>query len=170
MRTQPIIRQAYSGELDASEQLVKEAYQEFRPLFPPDIWQAWLENLGTTIHSGEGILLVAEFEGNLEGAVKFFPDAAQAGLGRWPPGAASMRTLAVRPSSRNRGYGRLLVQECLRRARELGISTIYLYTGRFMQAARDLYEMMGFTRAPEFDQDPGPIAYRLDLQKDDGPG
>lgn len=170
MGTKLIIRQAYPGELDAIEDLVKEAYQEFRPLFPPDIWQAWLENLKTTIHSGEGILLVAEFDGNLEGAVKFFPDAAQAGLGRWPSGAASMRTLAVRPRSRKRGYGRLLVQECLRRARELGISTIYLYTGRFMQAARDLYERMGFTRAPEFDQDPGPIAYRLDLQKNDGPG
>ena len=170
MSTKPIIRQAYPGELNAVENLVKEAYQEFRPLFPPEIWQAWLKNLKTTIHSGEGILLVAEFDGNLEGAVKFFPDAAQAGLGRWPPGAASMRTLAVRPSSRKRGYGRLLVQECLRRARELGISTIYLYTGRFMQAARDLYERMGFSRAPEFDRDPGPIAYGLDLQKNGGQG
>jgi ribosomal protein S18 acetylase RimI-like enzyme len=166
MHTDPLIRQAYPGELDKVEHLVKEAYQEFRTLFPPDIWQRWLENLSKTIHSEEGILLVAESGENLEGAVKFYPDAAQAGLGHWPQGAASMRVLAVRPGSRNRGYGRLLVQECLNRAEELGLPTIYLYTGRFMQAARNLYEMMGFTRAPEFDQDPGPVAYRFDLQKD----
>ena len=32
-----------------------------------------------------------------------------------------------------------------------------------MAAARQLYEKLGFKRAPEFDRDPGPIAYRLDL-------
>jgi ribosomal protein S18 acetylase RimI-like enzyme len=165
MHTDLVIRQAYPEELDKAEHLVKEAYQEFRTLFPPDIWQRWLENLSKAIHSEEGILLVDESGKNLEGAVKFYPDAAQAGLGHWPQGAASMRILAVRPGSRNRGYGRLLVQECLNRAQELRLPTIYLYTGRFMQTARNLYEMMGFTRVPEFDQDPGPVAYRFDLQK-----
>jgi ribosomal protein S18 acetylase RimI-like enzyme len=55
------------------------------------------------------------------------------------------------------------VNECLRLARELGISVIYLYTGKFMHAARRLYERLGFVRAEELDGDPGPIAYRLDL-------
>jgi hypothetical protein len=32
-----------------------------------------------------------------------------------------------------------------------------------MQAARHIYESLGFKRAPEFDKDPGPIAYRLVL-------
>jgi ribosomal protein S18 acetylase RimI-like enzyme len=57
----------------------------------------------------------------------------------------------------------LLAKECVRRARELRVSTIYLYTGPFMAAARHIYEKLGFKRAPEFDKDPGPIAYRLDL-------
>ncbi|MEJ2070926.1 MAG: GNAT family N-acetyltransferase [Syntrophobacterales bacterium] len=165
----PIIRQAYLEELDEIEGLVKEAYQEFRPLFPPDIWETWIDNLSQTIHSEAGIQLVVEADGDLQGTVKFYPDAAQAGLGRWPLGSASMRGLAVRPGSRTRGYGRLLVAECLRRAQELGVSTIYLYTGRFMHAARQLYEMMGFVRAEEFDGDPGPIAYRLDLGEEPEP-
>lgn len=160
-----IIRQAFLKELDGIEGLVKEAYQEFRPLFPPDVWESWMDNLSKTIHSREGILLVLESDGNLQGTVKFYPDAAQAGLGHWPQGSASMRLLAVRPVSRTRGYGRLLVEECLRRAHEQGISTIYLYTGKFMHTARHLYELMGFTRAVEFDRDPGPIAYRYDLRK-----
>jgi GNAT superfamily N-acetyltransferase len=163
MPTDPTIRQAILKERGEIEALIKEAYQEFRPLFPPDIWERWLDNLSKAIHSKEGILLVAESGGTLEGTVKFYPDASQAGLGHWPPGSSSMRLLAVRPGSRTRGYGRLLVGECLRLARELGISRIYLYTGKFMDAARRLYEKMGFVRAVEFDRDPGPIAYRLDL-------
>jgi len=169
MPTAPIIRQAYLEELDELEGLVQEAYQEFRPLFPQDIWENWMANLSRAIHSEAGIQLVVEAEGGLQGTVKFYPDAAQAGLGHWPPGSASMRGLAVRPSSRTRGFGRLLVAECLRRARELGVPTIYLYTGRFMHAARHLYESMGFTRARDFDRDPGPIAYRLDLGHDSKP-
>ena len=165
MSRAPIIRPAYPEERDAVEQLVKEAYQEFRPLFTPDIWERWLDNLSRAIHSEEGILLVVESAGILQGAVKFYPDASQAGLGHWPPGSASMRVLAVRPGSRMRGYGWLLVTECLRLARELGVARIYLYTGVFMDAARRLYEKLGFVRAKEFDRDPGPIAYRLDLGK-----
>lgn len=163
MSPETIIRQAQPREWDEVEQLVKEAYQEFQPLFPPDIWERWLDNLSKAIHSEEGILLVAVSGGNLKGAVKFYPDASQALMGHWPPGSASMRVLAVRPGCRARGHGRLLVGECLRLARERGIARIYLYTGKFMDAARRLYEKMGFVRAVEFDRDPGPIAYRLDL-------
>lgn len=164
MSTDSIIRQAVPKEWDEIEKLVKEAYQEFRPLFSPDIWKRWMDNLSRAIHSEAGILLVIESGGSLEGTVKFYPDAAQAGLGHWPQGSASMRLLAVRPGSRTKGYGRLLVGECLRLARELGIPRMYLYTGKFMDAARQLYEKMGFVRAVEFDGDPGPIAYRLDLR------
>ncbi len=67
------------------------------------------------------------------------------------------------PASRGRGYGVRLTQACLDRARELGVPTVFLYTGTFMTAARHLYEKLGFQRALEFDRDPGPIAYRLDL-------
>jgi ribosomal protein S18 acetylase RimI-like enzyme len=165
MSREPIIRQAQPQEWDEIEQLVKEAYEEFRPLFTPDIWERWLDNLSRAIHSDEGMLLVLESGGDLEGTVKFYPDASQAGMGHWPPGSGSMRVLAVRPGSRTRGYGRLLVEECLRLARELGVPRIYLYTGVFMDAARRLYEKLGFVRAVEFDRDPGPIAYRLDLVK-----
>ena len=71
----------------------------------------------------------------------------------------------MRPEARGRGLGTRLTQECLRRARDLKIPTIYLYTGRFMLAAQQIYEKLGFQRAPEFDppEEPGPIAYRVDL-------
>jgi len=157
------IREARLEELDEVENLVKTAYREFQPLMPEAAWNRWMDNISETIQAPDGELLVVVDQGRIEGAVKFYPDAAQAHLGQWPARAASMRLLAVPPAHRGRGYGRLLTQACLRRARDLSKPTIFLYTGTFMAAARQLYEKLGFKRAPEFDRDPGPIAYRLDL-------
>ena len=157
------IREAGPEELDEVENLVKAAYREFQPLMPAAAWNGWMDNIRETIHSPDGVLLVAKDQGRIEGAVKFYPDAGQAHQGQWPAGAGLIRLLAVVPGSRGRGYGRLLTQACLKRARTLVIPTIFLYTGTFMAAARQLYEKLGFKRAPEFDRDPGPIAYRLDL-------
>ena len=157
------LREAGAEELDEVEDLVKTAYRDFQPLMPEAVWNRWMENISETIHSPDGVMLVADRQGRIEGAVKFYPDAAQAHQGQWPAGAGLIRLLAVSPASRGRGYGVRLTQACLKRARELKIPTIFLYTGTFMAAARHLYEKLGFKRAPEFDRDPGPIAYRLYL-------
>jgi ribosomal protein S18 acetylase RimI-like enzyme len=157
------IREAAAEELDEVENLVKTAYREFQPLMPAAAWNRWMDNISETIQSPDGVVLVAGDQGRIQGAVKFYPDAGQAHQGDWPAGAASIRLLAVAPAQRGQGYGRLLSQACIGRARELAIPTIFLYTGTFMAAARQLYEKLGFKRAREFDWDPGPIAYRLDL-------
>jgi len=157
------IREAGAEELETVENLVKTAYREFQPLMPEAAWNRWMDNISETLHAPEGMVLVMEHRGEIEGAVKFYPDAGQAHQGQWPAGAGLIRLLAVSPARRGRGSGRLLTQACLKRARELSIPTIFLYTGTFMAAARHLYEKLGFKRAPEFDRDPGPIAYRLDL-------
>jgi ribosomal protein S18 acetylase RimI-like enzyme len=158
-----LIRDAAPDELDAIERLVKTAYLEFQPLMPEFAWSKWLASIEAAIHSGAGMLVVAEQGGEIQGAVKFFPDASQAAQGQWPPGAALIRLLAVWPRTRGQGYGTLLTKECLRRARALKIPTVFLYTGTFMLVAQHIYEKLGFRRVPELDRDPGPIAYRLDL-------
>jgi ribosomal protein S18 acetylase RimI-like enzyme len=156
------IREARAKERREVEELVKNAYREFQPLMPAAAWNRWMENISETIQAPDGVLLVAEIQGKIEGAVKFYPDARQARQGQWPAGTASIRLLAVNPGSRGLGHGVRLTRECLHRARELKIPTIFLYTGTFMAAARHIYEKLGFKRAVEFDRDPGPIAYRLD--------
>ncbi len=158
-----LIREGCEAEQDQVEALVKKAYREFQPLFSEKVWKTWMDNIWETVHSPAGVVIVAESEGKIQGVVKFYPDASRAGMGTWPREVASMRILAVDPSNRGKGYGTLLAGECIRRAKRLQIAAIYLYTGPFMQAARHIYEKLGFKRAPEFDRDPGPIAYRLDL-------
>jgi ribosomal protein S18 acetylase RimI-like enzyme len=159
-----LIRDATPGELDETDSLVKAAYLEFRPLFPEKIWQAWMDNVSQTVRDPAGMLIVAAAGGVIQGAVKFYPDASESGMGQWPEGSGAIRILAVSPAARGKGYGTRLARECLRRARAMQISTIFLFTGEFMHAARHIYEKLGFQRAPEFDRDPGPIAYRLDLK------
>ncbi|MBI4794654.1 MAG: GNAT family N-acetyltransferase [Deltaproteobacteria bacterium] len=161
-----VIRDAAPEELDDIDALVKAAYLEFRPLFPEKVWQAWMDNVSQTVRTPAGMLLIAVVGGVILGVIKFYPDASQSGMGQWPQGAAAIRILAVSPAARGRGYGTLLTGECLRRAREMQISTIFLCTGEFMHAARHIYEKLGFRRVPEFDRDPGPIAYRLDLDSE----
>ena len=165
MSVKVLIREAGAGDLRAVESLVKGAYLEYRELVPPEAWEKWMESVSRAINSGAGLLLVAEVEGALQGVVQFFPDASRSGQGRWPAGSGTIRLLAVRPEARGQGLGARLTRECLRRARELKLPTIFLYTGRFMLAARHIYEKLGFKRAPEFEppQEPGPLAYRLDL-------
>src|SRR5665647_2967362 len=71
------IRQAETEELDEVENLVKAAYQEFQPLMPEVAWNRWMDNIRETIQAPEGMVLLAENQGRIEGVVKFYPDAAQ---------------------------------------------------------------------------------------------
>jgi ribosomal protein S18 acetylase RimI-like enzyme len=158
-----VIRDAGPGDLWEIEALVKTAYREFQPLLAEYHWNRWMDNISQAIHSPGGQLIVAERRGRIVGVVQFYPDSGHSGLGHWPPGSGAIRLLAVEPGSRGQGLGTRLTEECLRRARELKIPTIFLYTGEFMRAARNIYERLGFQRTPEFDRETGPIAYRLDL-------
>jgi len=159
-----LIREATPGELPEIEHLVKSAYQEFQSFMPEGIWERWMDNISEALRAAGGLVLVAEADGEIVGAVTFFPDAGQAHQGHWPKGAAAIRLLAVRPDRRGQGYGTRLTRACLAQARKLKIRTIFLYTGTFMTAARRLYEKLGFKRAPEFESDPGPMAYRWELE------
>jgi len=75
--------------------------------------------------------------------------------------------LAVLPAARGLGIGGALIEECLRRARESGATTLALHTTEWMTVARAMYERMGFLRAPEFDFYPRSgvvgLGYRHDL-------
>jgi ribosomal protein S18 acetylase RimI-like enzyme len=72
----------------------------------------------------------------------------------WPKGWSSIRLLAVRPEFRQMGVGHKLLEECVRRSRAFGSSTIGLHTTKIMEIARKMYERRGFVRVPKFDFHP----------------
>ncbi len=169
------VRPAQEEELDAIGVLMVEAYREYAAHMPEWAWEEYARDIaGVRGRMDRAELLVAERDGNIIGAVTFYPPAApqDAGGGRpggegWPPGWAGVRLLAVDPAARGSGAGRALMEATLDRARALGATTLALHTTEMMSVARAMYERMGFTRVPEYDFHPAPgftlMAYALPL-------
>ncbi len=65
--------------------------------------------------------------------------------------APEVRLLAVLPRVRGQGVGNALMDECVRRAREMGATQLGLHTMDVMQAAMRMYEHMGFVHTPTLD-------------------
>ena len=175
------VRDARSDELDAIARVMEAAYEEYMP--PPDAdvspeyrkaFDGYRQDI-TDVRSRFGTtqLIVAEDGGNIAGAVTFYPPNARAEYPTeaehqdWPAEWAAFRLLAVDPSARGKGIGRLLTEECLRRAQALGAPVVGLHTTMLMNVAREMYKRMGWARAPEYDFYPIPDfvveAYTLSL-------
>ncbi len=103
-----------------------------------------------------GLMLLALVDGAVAGSGAFrpLPDADY-------PNACEMKRLFVRPAFRRFGLGRLLAQALMDRATEAGYSSMLLDTLDDMEAARGLYESLGFVEVPPFYFNPIPGAHYL---------
>ena len=167
-KVRPHLRDARPEEHAEVSELIRDAYLEYQTHFPPDVWERYVRNImDVTSRLGVADLIVAEVSGRLSGVVTFYPEASRSERESWPAGWAGIRLLAVHPDARGLGIGRALMDECLRRCRQLSVPTLGLHTTELMDVARGMYERMGFVRTPDYDFEAGPglvvMAYRLDL-------
>lgn len=144
------------------------AYAEFIPPGRPPQWRAYEDEIRDVRRRlPAATLIVAEDGGRIVGAVTYYRDATKETNAPWPASWAVFRLLAVHPDARGRGIGRLLTEECIRRARAAGCVALGLHTTHLMDVARAMYERIGFVRVPELDFFPVPqfrvMAYRLTL-------
>lgn len=65
-------------------------------------------------------------------------------------GTGEIKRMYVRPRHRGRGIGRTLLRRLLEKGAELGYRKVCLDTGRFMEAARNLYRSAGFVERGEY--------------------
>jgi predicted N-acetyltransferase YhbS len=161
------IRDATPADDAAVAAVTEAAYGEYEAILGGR-WAAYRADLldieGRRAH---GQLVLAERDGELVGHVTFLPayrnDALPGGV---TSGGCGIRVLAVAPTARGAGVGRALVDECIRRARELGATSVLLHTGSFMAAAVRLYERMGFelvSSEGDPERDRRLLAFRLPL-------
>ncbi len=147
------VRDAGDADRGAVRDLTLRAYGEFGAVMEPAAWTGLEAAVRAALDSaGPAERIVAERDGVIVGSVMLFPPAADAygGLATevpWP----ELRLLAVAPEARGLGVGQLLVDECVVRARRAGAVALGLHTSRSMQAAKRMYERMGFVRVPEHD-------------------
>ena len=163
------IRDARPEEREAVAAVTLAAYAELARVMEPAAWAGLDGAIRAALASdAPAERIVAERHGQVLGAVALYPPAfdAYGGLAEhapWP----ELRLLAVAPSARGLGIGRMLVEECVRRARRMGAAELGLHTSKSMQVAMGMYERMGFVRAPEYDFQPegGELVkgYRLPL-------
>lgn len=103
-----------------------------------------------------GALLLATVDGRVAacGAMRPLPESDATD-------ACEMKRLYVRPAFRRWGLGRRLAQALLDRARAHGYSNMLLDTLDEMEAARGLYESLGFVEVPPYYFNPLPGAHYL---------
>ena len=103
-----------------------------------------------------GALLLARVDGELAGCCALRPlDASDYA------NAAEMKRLYVRRAFRGFGLGRQLVEAVLDAARQAGYDCVLLDTLDDMEAARQLYEDLGFEQIPPYYHNPIPGAHYL---------
>lgn len=108
-------------------------------------FEAELASLPGDYAPPQGALLLALVDGEVAGcgAMRPLPECDYAN-------ACEMKRLFIRPAFRRFGLGRTMAQALIDRATSAGYSNMLLDTLDDMEAARDLYESLGFEEIPPY--------------------
>jgi ribosomal protein S18 acetylase RimI-like enzyme len=108
-------------------------------------FEAELASLPGQYAAPAGALLLARVDGQVAGCggVRPLPEVDH-------PDACEMKRLYVRPAFRGHGLGRLIAQALMDHALQAGYSTMLLDTLDEMEAARGLYQTLGFVEVPPY--------------------
>jgi ribosomal protein S18 acetylase RimI-like enzyme len=144
---------------------VRELFREYAQALGVDLcfqhFDRELASLPGEYAPPRGALLLARADGEPAGCCALRPlDSADY------PNAAEMKRLYVRKAFRGTGLGRELAEAALAAAREAGYSCVLLDTLNDMEAARALYEDLGFKDVPPYYHNPIPGAHYLKVDLD----
>ena len=155
----PLIELSHAGsatDYDAA----REIFREYADGLGVDLcfqdFEAELAGLPGDYAPPRGALLLAHVDGALAGCCALRPlDTADY------PNAGEMKRLYVRRAFRGFGLGRQLAEAALDAARRAGYACVLLDTLDDMEAARALYEDLGFQEVPPYYHNPIPGAHYL---------
>jgi len=145
-------------EFEEIGQLMVRVYSQLEG-FPKETDQPeyykMLANVGELTNKPETELLIAvSTDGIIAGCVVFFYDMKYYGSGgtaTLEQNAAGFRLLAVDPSARGQGIGKLLTNECIRKAKVRKHGQVIIHTTMAMQTAWKMYEKLDFKRSEDLD-------------------
>ena len=119
--------------------IVRETFIEFKVPTAGTVYEdPTTDDLHTLFQTPGSFCFVAEEQGELAGCCGIFPTA------NLPGGYAELVKFYLSPKFRGRGLGKLLIEKCIGKAREFGISNIYIETVPKFTNAIAMYEKMDF--------------------------
>lgn len=145
--------QLHAAHSAADFTAAREVLQEYARSLPVDLsfqhFEQEVAGLPGEYAAPRGTLLLAWADKQVAGCCGLRPlDAVDY------PNACEMKRLYVRPAFRRLGLGRQLAEAIMDAARLAGYATILLDTLDEMEAARTLYEDLGFVEIPPFYHSP----------------
>jgi len=148
--------------VESQEQVAaaRELFREYADAIGVDLeyqgFAAELDVLPSPYVPPHGVLLIAQINGGIAGCVA---------LRRLNDRTGEMKRLYVRPTFRNWGLGKHLIEATIQAARRAGYAALRLDTLPSMAAAQGLYRKLGFNEIPAYNSAhlPGTRFYELKL-------
>jgi ribosomal-protein-alanine N-acetyltransferase len=134
LRQQPVVDGLSSGDAEALAEIHRDAFR-----------RNWSAEDFVSLLSEPAVFALGVRLRSLFGAGRLVAFV----LVRFTAGEAEILTIAVRRSHRRRGFGRLLMDDVLRRLYREHISALFLEVDRANAAAVGLYRRLGFVVAGE---------------------
>ncbi len=147
------------SELDAAREIFREYAEGLGVDLCFQQFDAELAGLPGDYAAPRGALLLASVDGLVAGCCALRPLE-----GSDYPDACEMKRLYVRKAFRGLGLGRLLAEAVLDAARQAGYACVLLDTLDDMEAARALYQDLGFEDIPPYYHNPIAGAHYLKAQ------
>lgn len=159
------VRPVRPEEYEEAGEVTALAYREFAGLQEED-WDEYIDRMTDVAGRAEKALVLVAVDdrrilGTLTLELERRIDEDHTPL---EPGQAHIRMLGVHPEARRGGVGRALMSGAIERARAAGKQQLTLNTTQRMQAAKAMYESLGFDRDPDRIEDDGFVLYSYSLR------
>jgi len=140
-------------EIDALQQVAYKAYAVYESILEPHHWETLKTNLNNLASLRElrnkSTLLSCTLYKKLVGAAYLVPSGNPTLI--YGNHQSYIRLLGIDPECSGHGIARKLTEMCISQAKHNQETEIGLHTAEFMDAARHLYESIGFSKVREID-------------------
>jgi ribosomal protein S18 acetylase RimI-like enzyme len=160
-------REGFKDDLKQIRELAVISYRQYANVLNTENW----EKLNISLNSEstfsdiieKSIPFVCTDNDTIVGMAFFYPHGNPTDI--YQDNWCYIRMVGVHPHYSGRGIGRKLTMMCIEKAKDLHEKTIALHTSEFMDAARHIYESIGFKVLKEIPQRLGKRywVYTLDI-------